>query len=74
MKPFQENRMAMLSWWIAILLIATQIGIAFTQDARGKFLSPFIYASKRINTTCIDAMRNCMTRVISSILNYNRML
>lgn len=39
MKPFRGNRLAMLSWWIAILLVATQIDIAFTQDNQygGKF-------------------------------------
>lgn len=40
MKPFQGNRAAMLSWWIGILLIATQIDIVFTQDGgrnSGKF-------------------------------------
>lgn len=54
MKPFQKNRVAMLSWWIAILLIATQIDIAFTQanQYRGKFLFNIINdATKQINST-----------------------
>lgn len=58
MKPFQESRVAMSSWWIAILLIAIQIDIAFTQDNqyRGKFLF-YMQPNKSTELINIDVAR-----------------
>lgn len=60
MKPFQEKRVAMMSWWIGILLIAAQIDTAFTQNAQYPEGKSFvdIYATKQTklglnDSTCI---------------------